>query len=120
MPPLGTTPEEVPEEAPELAYDIVSRILKIVEEKQDPWRTWRIAEIRKIRNIVDDVKQVKEENTKLKEENTKLKAEIKEDNECESLIMEIWANEGSLGTIDDALPIHYRQKKKNGEWGIDD
>lgn len=54
MPPLGTTPEEVPEEVPELAYDIVSRILKIVEEKQDPWRTWRIAEIRKIRNIVDD------------------------------------------------------------------
>ena len=53
----------------------------------------------------------------LKEEVKKLKEEVKEDNECESLIMEIWANGGDR---DDALPIHYRQKKKNGEWGVDD
>jgi len=60
MPPLATEPEPEPEtepeskpEVPELSYDIIGKILGYVEEAQDPWRSWRIAEIRKIRAIVD-------------------------------------------------------------------
>ena len=57
MPPLGSTPEPTPEpepqEIPELPLDIVGRILKLVEEQQDPWRTWRIQEIRKIREYAE-------------------------------------------------------------------
>ncbi len=57
------------------------------------------------------------ENMKLRNEIKKLKAEIVEREECEKLIMDIWARTNDR---DQALPVHYRQKKENGEWGIDD
>ena len=48
--------------------------------------------------------------------NKELKEEVEGNDKCEKMIMEIWANGGSY---DDALPIHYRQKKENGDYGID-
>jgi len=57
------------------------------------------------------------ENMKLRNEIKKLKAEIVEREECEKLIMDIWARTNDR---DQALPVHYRQKKENGEWDIDD
>mgnify|MGYP003146988704 FL=1 len=65
----------------------------------------------------NEINRLGREVRELIKENKKLKEEIEEDNECEKLIMEIWANGGDR---DEALPIHYRQKKANGEWGIDE
>jgi hypothetical protein len=83
-----------------------------------------------IRELKEDMEELQKENDKLNKHKSikwsrdyacplieKLKKEIKEDNECERLIMEIWAESGER---DEALPIHYRQKKKNGEWGQDE